>query len=161
MAATTKDNMALDALEHNKAHIYKMGRKAFRIKPMTNAVATRVDRLVALRSEELRPADNPKELLLNLTKNRTLLPKCLSYMILHGWFKVTFFHWIYWRYLHFTYTTNEMLDVYKEVNEMNSIQSFFTFMASLQETSRLIKRMSETNIQTIRQELRSEAETQS
>lgn len=157
--ATTKDSLLLDAVERNAAKIITLGKKKFKIRPMTNAVSARVDRLVAQRSEELKPADNPKELLLNLSKNRSLIPKCLSLMILHSWFKVTFFHWFYWRWLHATYNISEMLDVYQKVNEMNSIQDFFYFSASLQENNQFIRRMSEVNTKTMRQELSSEAGT--
>jgi len=157
--ATTKDNLRLDELERNASQTFKLGKKKYKIKQMTDAVSARRDRLVAQRSEELKPADNPKELLLNLSKNRSLIPKCLSLMILHSWFKVTFFHWIYWRYLYATYTMSDMIRIYEQFNKVEDINDFFGFTASLQANNKMIKRMSETNIQTIQQELRSEAAT--
>lgn len=155
--ATTKDNLELDALERNAAFTFKLGRKTYKIRQMTCAVSARRDRLVAQRSEELKPSDNPKELLLNLSKNRSLIPKCLSLMILHSWFKVTFFHWIHWRYLYAKYTMLEMSAVYKQFDRIDDVSAFFLLTESLMESNRMIKRMSETNIRTIRQELQSEA----
>ena len=157
--ATTKDSLLLDAVERNAAKTITLGKKKFKIRPMTNAVSARVDRLVAQRSEELKPADNPKELLLNLSKNRSLIPKCLSLMILHSWFKVTFFHWFYWRWLHFMYTMEEMAIVYQQFNSVSDINAFFLCSVYLHENNQFIKRMSEVNTKTMRQELNSEAET--
>lgn len=156
--ATTKDNLALENLENNVAYKFKLGRKTYKIRQTTAKVSALRDRLVALRSEELKPTDNPKELLLNLSKNRSLIPKCLSLMILHSWFKVTFFHWIHWRWLYATYTMREMTAIYEQFNAIDDVNDFFRFTASLQENNRIIKRMSEVNTQTIRQELKSEAE---
>lgn len=157
--ATTKDNLSLDELERNASQTFKLGKKTYRIKQMTCAVSARRDRLVAQRSEELKPSDNPKELLLNLSKNRSLIPKCLSLMILHSWFKVTFFHWIYWRYLYATYEMREMATIYEKFNKIDDISAFFLLTDYLQENNKMIKRMSETNTRTIRQELHSAAET--
>jgi len=159
--ATTKDNLRLDAVERNAPFVFKLGKKTYKIRQMTCAISARRDRLVAQRSEELKPSDNPKELLLNLSKNRSLIPKCLSLMILHSWFKVTFFHWIYWRYLYATYEMREMAVVYEQFRNIDDVGFFFQCTEYLQENNRMVKRMSETNTQTIRQELKSEAETKS
>lgn len=158
---TTRDNIGLDDIEQNASYTFKLGNKTYKVRQTTAKVSALRDRLVAERSEELKPTDNPKELLLNLSKNRSLIPKCLSLMILHSWFKVTFFHWIYWRYLYATYTINEMMAVYSQFNKVDDIKAFFLLTDYLQENNRMIKRMSETNTRIIRQELRSEAETKS
>lgn len=156
---TTKDNLDLQALERNKPKTFVLGKKKYKLKRMTNAVSERVDKLVAERETDLGLSGDKKSLLVNLSKNRTLVPKTLSLMILHNWFRVTFFYWIHWRYLNAVYTMNEMLSVYNALNEYDDVTDFFYFTASLQARSRMIKRMSEKNTQTIIQEQQSVQET--
>lgn len=157
--ATTEDNLRLRALENNEPRLFKIRNKELRLHPMTNAVADLADRYVAERYTKLSESTETKELLVNLSKNRTVIPKYVSLLILHSWFKVKFFHWIHWRYIHRKYALSELIAVYKEFSSLNDVSLFFQFTASLQENNRIIKRMSEINTQTIRQELSSEAET--
>lgn len=159
--ATTKDRIKLIEIEKNEPRVIKLGEKTYKLKPMTNAVSEMADRYIAERSVELKEAENGKELIVNMSKNRTVIPKYISLLMLHSWLKVKLFHWIHWRYLHAKYPLSIMFEIYKEFMDLNDVSVFFQFTASLQENNRLIKRMSETNTQTIRQEHKSDQETQS
>jgi len=156
---TTKDNLSLSAIEGNDPKYFELGGRKYRIYPMTNAVAERADKYVAQRSVELTPTDNVGELVLNLSKNRKVLPKYVSLLMLHSWLKVTLFHWIHWRYIHRKYPLSVLAAIYRECSSLNDVGIFFQFTASLQANSRLIKRMSEANTSVIAQELKSEEGT--
>lgn len=149
---TTNDNLGMDKLERNEPKVFTLGRKKYKLKRMNNAVSARVDRLVAERESSLSVSSDKRDLLINLSKNRTLVPKTLALMILHSWAKVTFFYWIYWRYLNYKYSMNDMLSIYNALNQYDDVTDFFYFTASLQSRNRMIKRMSEKNTQTIIQE---------
>lgn len=159
--ATTKDNIRLIEIEKNEPRVIKLGGKTYKLKPMTNAVSEMADRYIASRSVELKEAESGKELIVNMSKNRTVIPKYISLLMLHSWLKVKLFHWIHWRYLHAHYPLSTMFELYKEFMNLNDVGDFFQFTASLQENNRLIKRMSETNTQIIRQEHKSDQETPS
>lgn len=149
---TTNDNLGMDKLERNEPKVFTLGKKKYKLKRMNNAVSARVDRLVAERESCLSVSSDKRDLLINLSKNRTLIPKTLALMILHSWVKVTFFYWIYWRYLNYKYSMNDMLSIYNALNQYDDVTDFFYFTASLQSRNRMIKRMSEKNTQTIIQE---------
>lgn len=156
---TTKDNLSLSAIEGNEPKRFTLGSRTYRVYPMTNAVAERADKYIAKRSVELTPTENVGELVLNLSKNRTVIPRYVSLLMLHSWLKVTLFHWIHWRYIHRKYPLAVLSAIYGECSSLNDVGIFFQFTASLQANSRLIKRMSEANTSIIAQELKSEQET--
>lgn len=140
---TTKDNLDVLNVDSNGAYAVKLGDSIKRIKSMNNAVAEKCDKLVA--AAEISYSDDKKDLLINMSKNRKLIPKCLSLMILHSWFRVTFIHWIHWRILHRRYSMSEMSEAVKECMGLSDVSPFYSVLAALQGSSRMIQKMSETN----------------
>ena len=151
--ADTKTNVLLDAVDKNESVPVLIRGKVFKIKRMTNAIERRYSRYVA--DAMLSYSDDTKKLIVNMATNSTLLPKCVSLMILHNWFMVTFFHQIYWRYLDRKYSIHDLRKIYETGQDMGGLRDFFECMASLQANNRLIQRMSETSTANIHQELRS------
>lgn len=150
--ASTQANWLLDRLENNKGTKIIARGKAYNIKPMCNAVAERMDRYTT-------KVSMGQEISITLSDSRSVVPKCLSLMLLHGWIKVTFFHWIYWRYIHRTYSQQEMTELLAKCFEVNSLAFFLTNMAYLQANSQMIEKITKVNSSTIIQELKLEEET--
>lgn len=144
---TTETNLRLDDLDKDSGLEITVGRKKYRIKHLKNSVAERLDRYIA--KGEVEYSDDKGVLLANMSKNRKLVPKCLSLMILGSFFKVMFFHWIYWRYLHIFKSQAEMQKVLEPAFEMNDVGFFFQNMVSLQANSRMIQKMAKTSTITI------------
>ena len=149
--ASTQANWLLDRLENNKGTKIQAWGKIYNIKPMCNAVAERMDRYTT-------KVSMGKEMIVTLSDSRRVVPKCLSLMLLHGWFKVTFFHQIYWRYLHRKHSQQEMTEILAKCFEVNSLAFFLTNMAYLQANSQMIEKITKVNSSTIIQELKSEEE---
>lgn len=155
--ATTKDNLQALDIDRNVKYEIRLGSKIKKIKAMNNAVSERCDELIA--RAEVSYSEDQKSLIVNMGKNRKLVPKCVSLMILHSWFKVTFFHWIYWRYLHIRYTMPELSQAVKECMGLSDVGPFFNAMAVLAQNSRIIKRMAQTNTFNIAQEFGQQQDT--
>ena len=146
-------------LDDNVAEeIFLEGRK-YKIKRITNAIAERLDKYVA--KSRISQAEDPNMLIVNMSKNRKLVPKCLSLILLGSYFKVLFFHPFYWRYLHNTLSQEEMQKLLGAGLEINNVGFFLTSLGFLQSQSKMIARMTTTDSTTILQELSSEKETQS
>lgn len=141
--ATTKDNLQALDIDRNAEYEIRLGSKIKKIKAMNNAVSERCDELIA--RAEISYSEDKKDLVINMGKNRKLVPKCLSLMILHSWFKVTFFHCIYWRWLHAKYTMSELSEAVKECMGLSDVGPFYSVLDALQGTNRIIQRMSATN----------------
>lgn len=144
---TTKDNLELANIDENKSKEIYLGEKKLRVKRMANSIAKRQDRYVA--EAEQSYSEDKKMLIVNMSKNRDLIPKCLSLMILHSWFKVTFFHWIYWRYLSNKYPMEDLSKALKDCAKLNDAGFFFDCMGFLQVNNQMIQKMSEKNMYSI------------
>jgi hypothetical protein len=155
--ADTKTNVLLDAVDKNEYIPVLVRGKVFKIKRMTNGIERRYSRYVA--NAMLSYSDDNKKLIVNMTTNSTLLPKCVSLIILHNWFRVTLFHQIYWRYLDKKYSIHDLRTIYETGQDMGGLQDFFECMASLQANNQLIQRMSEISTANIHQELKLGQET--
>lgn len=154
--ASTEANWLLDRLENNKGTKITILGKSYNIKPMCNAVAEKMDRYTTKVSMS---QCNESKMMITLSDSRKAVPKSLSLMLLHGWFKVTFFHWAYWRYLHRKYSQQEMNEPLMKCFEINSLAFFLTNMAYLQANSQMTEKITKVNSSTIIQELKSEEET--
>ena len=150
--ASTQANWLLDRLENNKGTKIQALGKIYNVKPMSNSVAERMDRYTT-------KVSMGQEVTIALSDSRRVVPKCLSLMLLHSWFKVTFFHSIYWRYLHRKYSQQEMTQILPKCFEINNLAFFLTNMAYLQANSQMIEKITKVNSSTIIQELKSEEET--
>ena len=135
---TTKDNIRLQQIEQNEADTVMLGTRQIKIRMMNNAVAERFDRYVA--EAEISYSEDRKDLIVNMAKNRTLVPKCVSLIILHSWFKVTFFHWMYWRYLDRHYSQAELGEPLRAGMNMGESLKFFESLVFLQDNSQMIQR---------------------
>lgn len=155
---TTQTNLQLDDLDIDRPVIITAGKKTYKVKRMKNAIAERFDRYIA--EAEVEYSDDMDKMLVNMNKNRKLIPKCLSLIILGSFFKVKLFHWFYWRYLHIFKSQEEMAAILAPAFKMNDVGFFFQNMASLQANCRIIKRMTKTNTFNIAQEQKLDQETQ-
>lgn len=155
--ATTKDKMLLEDIEHNRRKIVTLGSRQIKIRRLVNAVAKRFDRLTA----EAEVSYKGGELLINMNKNRDLVAKSASLIILGSWLKVTFFYWIHWRILNAKYNTQELGGVIKEGLDMGEYRDCLSALLCLQDNSSIIKKMARGTIRSIMAEQSSDAETQS
>lgn len=140
---TTENNFDIFRIDKNMPTEIPLGRKMIKVRPQTNAVAERMDCYIT--KAELSLSEDSTQMLVNMSRNRALIPKCLSLIILHSWIKVTLFHWIYWRYLHRRYSMNDMALTLERAQLLSDAGSFFVSTASLQANCRMIQRMSEVN----------------
>lgn len=142
--ASTQANYALDELEHGEPKITKLLNKTYRLKPMCNAVARRMDKYST--KADMSYSGDASKLMVNMAGNRDLVPKCLSLMLLHGWFKVTFFHWFYWRYLNSFYSQQDMSEVLTKCFEINNIGFFLSNIGLILANNQMIEKMAKANI---------------
>lgn len=155
--ATTKDNLLLEDIERNRKKVVMLGDKQIKIRRLVNAVAKRFDRLTA--EAEISYKDG--ELILNMGRNRDLIAKSASLVMLGSWFKVTFFHWIHWRIINAKYSTQELGGVIKEGLDMGEYRDCLDALLCLQDNSSIIKRMATETIRNIMAEQRSAEGAQS
>lgn len=151
--------LKLDEVDQNARKSVTINGKTYRIKPMCNYVAEKRDRYVA--KAQLSFSDDGTQLIANMAKNRKLVPKCLSLMLLGSFFKVIFLHSLYWRYLNIKYSQEEMLPILQSCDETNNIGFFLSNLTSLQVSMRMTEKMTKTDSINIVQELKSAAGTQS
>jgi len=157
--ATTEINYALDELERNASKEEKIGNKIYKLKPMTNAISLRMDRYIT--KAQLSYTEDNRQLIVNMSKNRKLVPKCISLMLLHSFFKVVLFHWIHWRYLHFMYDQEFLGKLLQGCMSRNDIGFFLSNLAYLQANSLMIEQAAKTNTTSILQKLKLGPEMQS
>jgi hypothetical protein len=134
--ATTKDNLLLQQIENNDLVITSLGSKKIKIRRLGNSIAAKFDKYTA--EAEISYTENG--LLINMSNNRKLVPKCVSLLILHGWLKVHLFHWIYWRYLDIKYTQKELGEPLKGGLSMGEYNGLLTNLVCLQDNSQIIQR---------------------
>lgn len=144
--ASTQAHYALDQLEHGEAQVTKLLNKVYKLKPMVNAVARRIDKYST--GADLSYSDDASKLMVNMSTNRKLVPKCLSLMLLHGWFKVTFFHWFYWRYLDRHYSQQDMSVLLTKCFEINNIGFFLSNIGLIFVNNQMIEKIAKANILT-------------
>lgn len=153
--ATTKDKAMLQDIEENRKVETILGTKRIKIRRLVNAVAKKFDRYTA----EAEMSYSNGDLLLNMGKNRDLIPKAVSLIILGTWLKVKLFHWIYWRHLSRKYDTIELSVVLKAGLDMGEYNGLLISLAYLQDNSQIIQKTTKGIIRNILQEQNSEAET--
>jgi len=135
---TTKDNVRIQRVEQNEAEPVMLGRRRIKVRMMNNAIAERFDRYVA--EAEISYSEDRKDLIVNMANNRKLVPKCVSLIVLHSWFKVTFFHWMYWRYLDRHYSQAELGEPLRAGMNMGESMKFFESLVFLQVNSQMIQK---------------------
>lgn len=157
--AKTQTNFDLSSLERNEATRVSLRGKVYSIRAMKNAVSEKMDRYIA--KANLSYSEDKSKLLVNMSENRKLVPKCLSLMLLGTFLRVKLFHFFYWRYLHIKCSQEEMAPVLNECFEVNNVGFFFQNLASLQGNCQLIERMTMENTISISAKQRLALETQS
>lgn len=155
--ATTKDNLLLQDIEQNRKKITMLGTKEIKIRRLVNAVAKKFDRYTA----EAEMSYKDGEVLMNMTKNRDLVPKSVSLIILGTKIKVMLFHWIYWRILSNKYDTVELSRVLKDGLDMGEYNGLLVSLAYLQDNSSIIQKATKGIIRSMMEEQNSGAATQS
>ena len=155
--ASTKDNLQLQQIENNDLVISQLGNKKIKIRRLNNAVAAKFDKYTA--EAEISYTENG--LLINMSNNRKLVPKCVSLLILHGWLKVHLFHWIYWRYLNIKYTQKELGEPLIGGLGLGEYNSLLKNILCLQDNSSIIQKVAKGLIRNTVLEQKSEAETKS
>jgi len=153
----TEVNYLLDNLDKNIGVSKKLLEKTYKLKPMGNYVAEKVDRYIT--ESTVEQIEGKAEIKVMIANKRKVVAKCLSLMLLHGFFKVMLFHPIYWRYLHIRYSQQEMSAILPECFKVNNYGFFLTSLAYLQANSQMIQKIATENSITTLQELRSEEET--
>jgi hypothetical protein len=155
--ATTKDKLLLQEIDRNEKISVRLGEREIKIRRLTNAVAERFDKYTA----EAEMSYKDGELLLNMGKNRKLIPKSVSLIILGSWLKVTLFHWIYWRWLHIHYDQSELGTVLREGISMGECNALCLNLLYLQDNNRIIQRATTGTIRNTMEEQKSGVGTQS
>lgn len=95
--------------------------------------------------------------ILTCDKEDELSAKCASLVLLNSYWKVFFFHWIYWRYLWLRYSDEELLEVFliakKKVDSQR--QAYFTntiYLIGMKDTiMTMTKKEAERTLQELRQ----------
>lgn len=154
---STKDNLKLKHVDDNDYESVIVRGKTFKIRRAGNAVSERYDKLVAVNDE--KKSDDGNSVVLQMSMNRKNIPQCVSLMVLHSWFRVTFFHWFYWRWLHIKYTQEEFAILLEACQKMSDHAFFFRNSLYLETASSLIKKMTRASSLSIAQELSSEEGT--
>jgi len=151
----TEDNVKIQKIENNETIISNLGNNKVKIKRLNNAIAEKFDRYTA--EAEISYAENG--LLINMSNNRKLVPKCVSLLILHSWIKVHLFHWAYWRLLHIKYSQKELGEPLKAGLGLGEYNGLLSNLVYLQDNSQLIQRATKGLIRSTLQEPESEVET--
>lgn len=153
--ATTKDNLQIQQIESNDHIEVMLGNKKIKIKRLVNAIAEKFDRYTA--EAEISYSENG--LLVNMSNNRKLVPKCVSLLVLHSWIKVKLFHWAYWRWLHLKYTQGELSPVLEAGLSLGEYNWLLKNLVCLQDNSQIIQKATKGIIRNIIQGQKSAAET--
>lgn len=153
--ATTRDNLNLQQIENNERIDVMLGKKKIKIKRLVNAIAEKFDRYTA----EAEISYSEKGLLVNMSNNRKLVPKCVSLLVLHSWVKVKLFHWIYWRWLHIRYEQAELSPILEAGLGLGEYNWLLRNMLYLQDNSQIIQKTAKGIIRNMLQGQDSEAET--
>lgn len=135
---TTKTNLRNQDLEDNAPLKVMLRNKEISVRMMNNAVARRFDVYTA--KCEISYDEDKKQLFVKMNGNRDLAPKCVSLIILRSWFKVTFFHWIYWRYLDKHYSQVELSIPLKAGLSLGESNALLTNLLCLQDNSQMIQK---------------------
>jgi len=154
---TTKDNIRADEVEQNEPTLVRLGRRMIKVRITNNTVARRFDRYTA--EAEMSYNEAGTQLTLNMNNNRDLVPKCVSLIILHSWFKVTFFHWIYWRYLDRHYSQAELGEPLQAGLSLGEGRHLLKNLLFLQDNSQMIRKMTQGIIRNTIAAPKSEPET--
>lgn len=154
--ATTKDNLLLQDIEQNRKKVTVLGTKEIKIRRLVNAVAKKFDQYTA----EAEMSYKDGEVLMNMTKNRDLVPKSVSLIILGTKIKVMLFHWIHWRILSNKYDTVELSRVLKDGLDMGEYNGLLISLAYLQDNSQIIQKATKGIIRNMMEEQNSAAATQ-
>lgn len=157
MPIDTKAHIALDNIDKRVPKELVVDGKHYAISMMNNAVAERFDRYIA--KAEVQYSKDQGLLFLNMSNNRKLVPKCVSLLLLHSWFKVKFFHWWHWRMLHITKTQAHLGKILEEGLSLGESNILLKNLLYLQDNCKMIRMMSETNIRSMIAEQKSEQET--
>ena len=56
-------------------------------------------------------------------KEDELSARCASLVLLNGYLKIFFFHWLYWRYLWRKYTDEELLEIFMVAKKKVDLQT--------------------------------------
>jgi hypothetical protein len=86
-----------------------------------------------------------------------LSAKCASLLLLNGYWKIFFFHWVYWRYLWRKYTDEELLEIFMVAKKKvdSQTQAYFTntiFLIGMKDTiMTMTRKEAEHTLQELRQ----------
>ncbi|MEG0560167.1 MAG: hypothetical protein RR513_06590 [Muribaculaceae bacterium] len=155
MGLKTKDEATLwlENVSANKSIEAKWGK---RVKRVSNWANGKCDLLVA--KIGLKYGMDKQSVTEIMNDNREMIPRYLSYVILHNFIYISLFHWIYWRYINAFWTTKKMLDGLMIIlnDENNNMSDFFACMTLIQKNNTMIEMTTKASILSISQKLNSE-----
>ena len=134
--ATLETDLRLQNVMDNSSELVTVpSGKTYRIKRLTNRPAELIGKLITkghIAAEKTNDNDYV-QMSINMEHNRKLAPKVLSIAILHNPFKIFFFHWIYWRYLHNFGEQADLKVLLEFLYGQGELKDFFFNMASLRQ----------------------------
>lgn len=107
---TREDELELISIENNYADIVEIPRskKKFKVKWLMPRQVEKLSLLELDSGISVTEDDSVS----NVKKRAQFLSKAVAYCLLNGW-KLTFLHWLYWRYLYYikTYSSDQLLPI--------------------------------------------------
>jgi len=144
-------------IDNNLPFDVKVGNKTFKVKYLTSYCSSRFSYEISKKLERLSDGTDITKVLKCVAENATLAPKCLSIVILGSYIKIKLFHWIFWRWLHFTKTNRELYIALESCFTPLDLGFFLTVSELLENMNYLTMKMTKAEAKLIRQELKSEA----
>lgn len=95
--------------------------------------------------------------ILTCKKEDELSARCASLVLLNGYWKIVFFHWVYWRYLWRKYSDEELLEIFMVAKKKVDLQTraYFTntiYLIGMKDTMMTMTRKeAERTLQELRQ----------
>lgn len=111
---------------------------------------------LAIAKQLPNPSGDVEELILLMAAKGKLTPQCISRLILSSYWKIKLFHWVFWRWLDYTYDGRHFLGALSVLFKAYGFGFFFQNMVLLTEMNILTKRLTKTELKQLSAELQSE-----
>lgn len=115
----------LNNISEDNPFIVQLGKNTYKCNYLRSGVADKITTIL-LKAKAIDDKAGVTQLMSAMRENSKLAPKVVSLMILGTYFKVKFFHAIFWRYLYWKYSSKDFSFVLKTLIESLSLDFFLS-----------------------------------
>jgi hypothetical protein len=154
--ATPEAQEQLYNIDKDIATPIKLGKRTFKVRDLKQWAADKFSLYVVKKNAALA-GDDPTKTIQSMERNGKTPSKALAVAILGDRWKILLFHWAFWRYLYWNFTSEQVFYALSGITKKLQLGFFLHNMVLLESMNQLKVKLTQQEAQSLQAELRSES----